>query len=274
MHRTAVIISTYNNPSYLKRVLDGYLLQSVMPDEVIIADDGSTEETAEMIQAHPLGLRIKLQHIWHEDTGFRLAAIRNRAVSSTDAGYLIFSDGDCVPDERFVEDHNQLRRSGCFVTGKRILVGQNASHTFERSDFRGLFRLWLSGELKGMHHLLHLPSLFWQSSALSGIRGCNLAMFRSDLMAVNGFNESFNGWGREDSELVLRLFNLGLKRIVPPCAALVFHLWHRENDRTSLAENDRILSEVRKSGTDWCSNGIIKGMKEAQAAGHVTSAIQ
>ena len=103
MISTSVIISTYNNPDYLKRVLDGYLQQSVMPDEVIIADDGSTEETARVILEHPLRLRAKMQHVWHEDEGFRLAAIRNKAVMSSTADYLIFSDGDCVPDQRFAD---------------------------------------------------------------------------------------------------------------------------------------------------------------------------
>ena len=262
MISTAVIISTYNNPDYLRHVLDGYLQQSVMPDEVIIADDGSTEETARVILEHPLRSRTKMQHVWHEDRGFRLAAIRNKAVMSTNSDYLIFSDGDCVPEQRFVEDHNKLRRNGHFVTGKRILIGPNASQTYNSTVLSGLFRLWLSGELKGVHHLIHLPRLFWQSSALGGIRGCNLAMFRTDLMAVNGYNESFNGWGREDSELVLRLFNRGLKRIVPPFAAIVFHLWHRENDRSLLAENDRILSDAHKTGAHWCQDGIVKDLEE------------
>ena len=96
---------------------------------------------------------------------------------------------------------------------------------------------------------------------MHGIKGCNMAFHMSDLLAVNGYNEDFTGWGREDSELAVRLYNLGLKRKEHPFLASCFHLWHEDNQRTRLVENDEILASAIASGTRWCLNGIINKNK-------------
>jgi glycosyltransferase involved in cell wall biosynthesis len=253
----AAIVSTYNSPEYLRRVLAGYREQSVYPDEMIVADDGSTDETADLVQEFARNTPFAVRHIWHEDLGFRLAEIRNRAVSAATADYLVFSDGDCIPHPRFIEDHGRALRVGCFVTGKRMLVGKSLSLSFAWNGIGGVLRSVIRGELTGAHHLLRMPRLTLARRGIGGLRGCNMGMFRSDLLAVNGFNEQITGWGREDSELVARLFAYGLTRLETPFSAIVFHLWHPENSRSSLSENDRLLDETISSGRYRCSCGIM-----------------
>jgi glycosyltransferase involved in cell wall biosynthesis len=254
----AVIVSTFNAPDYLRRVLEGYRAQSRYPDELIVADDGSTEETAQVVEEFAKDAPFIVRHVWHEDLGFRLAEIRNRAIAATTADYLIFSDGDCIPHPQFVEDHGRMMRKGSFVTGKRILVGQRLSESFRWQGGAIALLSCLKCEMSGCHHLLRLPWLVLSRQGNKGLRGCNMAVFHSDLLAVNGFNECITGWGREDSELVARLFAYGLTRREASFAAVVLHLWHPEFNRSSLAENDRLLAESLLSGNYRCPHGIVK----------------
>lgn len=254
----AVIISTYNSPEYLRRVLEGYRRQTRYPDELIVADDGSTNETADVVKAFSASAPFKVRHVWHEDTGFRLAAIRNCAIAAAVSEYLIFSDGDCIPHPNFVEDHGKALRKGCFMTGKRMLVGQKLSPSFSWSGLTAALTACLRGKLSGMHHLLRLPWLVIGRQGVHGLRGCNMAMFRADLLAINGFNEKITGWGREDSEIVARLFAYGLHRRETPFSAIVFHLWHPENSRYNLSANDKLLEDTITSGIYRCTNGIVK----------------
>jgi glycosyltransferase involved in cell wall biosynthesis len=254
----AVIVSTYNAPEYLRRVLEGYLAQSRYPDELIVADDGSTEETARVVAEFARQAPFVVRHVWHEDLGFRLAEIRNRAIASATTDYLLFTDGDCLPHPRFVEDHGRMMRQGSFVTGKRMLVGRELSQSFSWQGGAMALSCCLKGQLSGCHHLIRLPWLVLSRQGSKGLRGCNMAVYRADLLAVNGFNERITGWGREDSELVARLFAYGLTRREAPFAAVVLHLWHPENSRTSLAANDRLLEESLVSGQYRCPHGIVK----------------
>jgi glycosyltransferase involved in cell wall biosynthesis len=253
----AVIVSTYNSPEYLRRVLEGYRVQRRYPDELIVADDGSTEETGRLVKEFAGAAPFTVRHVWHEDHGFRLAEIRNRAIAAATADYLIFSDGDCIPHPRFVEDHGRALRKGWFVTGKRMLVGSQLSAAFAWQGTAAAIGSCLRGEMSGSHHLIRLPWLTMIKQGFKGLRGCNMAMFRVDLLAVNGFNQRITGWGREDSELVARLLAYGLKRRETPFSAMVFHLWHPENSRGSLAENDLLLRESIASGQFRCPSGIV-----------------
>lgn len=260
--KVSVIITTYNRPGALKRVVHGLLGQTRVPDEIVIADDGSSSETRDLIQTlMPLSGSCRMVHVWQEDQGFRAARARNLAIKETTGKYIISLDGDCIPGIHFVEDHLGLAKRGCFFQGKRILVEKEWAETFSFENTKQTLGLILAGmkhKISHIHHLLRLP--FWPASEntkLSGIKSCNMGFFREDLLAVNGFNQDFTGWGREDSELALRLFNLGLKRRGHPFRAICFHLWHEENDRARIEINEGLLKEQIKSRQIVCRNGII-----------------
>ncbi len=257
--RLAVVVPTYNRPHFLRRCLDGYLHQSVFPDEVVVADDGSGEETAALVAEIAAAAPFPVRHVWHEDRGFRAAAVRNRGVAATTADYLLFTDDDCVPAPRLVADHRAAAERGCFVQGHRVLVGPEATATFGYRDLTGvrLLALVARGELGNAKHCVRLPwPVVRRSRSLVGIRSCNLSLWRDDLLAVNGFNEAFEGWGKEDSELVVRLFHYGIARKDVRFQAAVFHLHHPEFDRGRLERNIRMLEEAQASGVARCERGV------------------
>jgi glycosyltransferase involved in cell wall biosynthesis len=255
----SVVVTTYNSPVYLGKVLEGYLDQTVFPCELIVADDGSTAETAEVVKAFQQRTPFTILHVWQEDLGFRAARIRNEAVRSSAGDYLVFSDGDCVPHRQFIQDHLRHREAGFFVQGKRMLVSQKSSPGFRSPRFGQLATMCLRRELSGCHHLLRLPGLAVRKNGLRGIKTCNLALSRADFLAVNGFNEEFTGWGREDAELVARLYKYGLRRKDPPFSALVYHLWHPENPRDDLDRNDLRLAEALSAPGYACRHGYHQG---------------
>lgn len=262
MERVSIIVTTYNRPRALAEVLGGLARQTHLADEVIVADDGSGEETANLIASLADRLPYPLMHVWHADKGFRAAKIRNAAINRSTGAYAVFLDGDCIPNRHFVEDHLRLAKTGCFFQGKRILVARSLSSAFgwvQVNDSWSLLKRFLAGGLGNAHHLIRLPWLpALVSPGLSGTRSCNLGVFRSDLAAVNGFNEAFEGWGREDSELVARLVKMGLKRRTHAFMAICFHLWHPPNSRQRLAENDNRLKKAIISDEYFTSRGLVK----------------
>ncbi|MDA8085250.1 MAG: glycosyltransferase family 2 protein [Nitrospiraceae bacterium] len=260
--KLSLIIVTYNKPVYLEKVLEAVRIQTERPDEVLIADDGSGPETGALIDEWRRSLPCPLLHVWHEDKGFRAAKIRNEAIKKSSGDYIVILDGDCVPERHFVSDHASLARKKFFFQGKRLLLGKRISGSFDPSMAARksyLFRLFLDGEIKNSHHLLRMSFLpAFRDGRLKGTRSCNMGFFRDDLIAVNGFNEDFTGWGREDSELVARLYRYGLKRETHPFMALCFHLWHEENDKSRLEINEKILSGVLAGRQYRCKNGITR----------------
>ncbi|OQY01280.1 MAG: glycosyl transferase family 2 [Desulfobacteraceae bacterium 4572_130] len=259
--KVSVIITSYNKPDYLKRVIHGLLLQTRIPNEIIVADDGSKEETSNLVQLFKKKCtNCKIVHVWQKDKGFRAARIRNLAIKKSKAEYLIFLDGDCIPEKHFVEDHIFFAKKGFFFQGKRILIEKQLSKTFTFKDTllkRKLFLSLLKGNISNGHHIIRLPFIpVMENTKISGTRTANLGVFKKDLYALNGFNEDFIGWGREDSELVARLYNFGLKRKQHLFKAICFHLWHKENNRNNLEKNDILLEKTLFLGEYKCANGL------------------
>jgi len=258
--KASVIVTTYNRPRALKKVLDALVCQTQLSHEIIIADDGSTPDTAKMLEPYLVRTDVKFNHVWQEDRGFRAAMIRNKAIVKSSGDYLLLLDGDCIPEKHFVADHMKMAEAGCFFQGKRVLVNQKIAERFDKRDMDSFFRLMAHAVTSGIsnsHHILRLP--FFPSCRVektSGIRSCNMGLFKKDVMAINGFNQEFTGWGREDSEFVIRLLRYGVKRKENPFQAICYHLWHQENPRHNLTQNDRILEKTTQSMDYYCESGL------------------
>lgn len=259
--KVSLIITTYNNPSALEKVAESALRQARCPDEVLIADDGSGEETASVVKAFAAKAAFPVIHVWQEDRGFRAAKIRNKAIGRSSGDYLILLDGDCVMNRHFVADHLELAEKGCFIQGKRIHVNKKAVASFAAGDVDSplaLLRMALTGKISNSHHLMRLPYYpGFKNRKLKGIKSCNMSVFKSDIVAVNGFNEDFEGWGNEDSELACRFFNFGLLKKVHPFMVVCFHLWHPTNKIVTHC-NKMLLSVAVSSGAYFCRNGLVK----------------
>jgi glycosyltransferase involved in cell wall biosynthesis len=262
----SVIVTTYNRPDALRAVLDGLAAQRDRSFEVIVADDGSTASTAELLKKLAPAFPMRLLHVWQEDLGFRAGAARNRAVEHASGDYLIFVDGDCVPRPSFVARHRRLSEPDWMVAGNRVLL----SESFTQLALAGgiplhllAYREWVRARMRGHVNrtlpLLPLPfgplrklaASHWQR-----IRTCNLGLWSSDFQRVGGFDESFEGWGYEDSDLAVRLLNAGVRRKDGGFATGVLHLWHREHDRRHEGRNWQLLQERIASGQIRAERGV------------------
>ena len=253
-----LVVNTFNQPDYLSRVLNAVSKQSSPPDEVLLADDGSADKTKMAFEQWRAVQLFRGEHLWQEHEGFRRARILNRAIAAARADYLVFLDGDTVPHPDFVADHRAAARPGFFVQGHRALIGAKAAAWFGQGHFsddrrRALFQ----GQMSGLKHSYRWPfALRKIKTRLRGIRGCNLAIWRADLVRVNGYNEAFIGWGREDSELAVRLMNSGVRRLDLRGRALCYHLWHPPVGRAELAGNDELLAKAILEKHTRCELGL------------------
>lgn len=251
----SIIISTYNHPDALELALLALAEQrfsnyskSKVEFEVIVADDGSTADTVALLAKLQPSLPYQLQHVWHEDAGFRLALIRNKAVAKARGDYLIFMDGDCIPRSSFVCNHTKLAEPSWFVAGNRILLSKDFATkvlavkllVHRWSNFDWLKAALLRKECNRFLPMLTIPLSFnrplsylrkMRTKKWRDARGCNLAMWKQDFLAVKGFDDSYEGWGYEDSDIIIRLLLHGVRRKDGNCAVPVIHLWHAEATR-------------------------------------------
>jgi len=238
----SVVMTTYNWPAALKAALRGLAAQTVQNFEVIVADDGSKDDTRILVENLAQQFPISLTHVWQEDLGFRASRARNLAILKARGNYLVFIDGDCIARPDFIARHQALASSQRFVAGNRLLLNQDLSrqaleqqlplHTWSFGEW---FRQYRQGNCNRLLPLLRLPLgplRYALPKRWQGAKGCNLGVWKTDLAAINGWEEKFQGWGYEDSDLVQRLIQLGIQGTLGHCALGVIHLWHSENDRS------------------------------------------
>jgi glycosyltransferase involved in cell wall biosynthesis len=256
--KLTLIITTYNWPESLLLVLNSIKHQNVPPDEVIIADDGSNDSTKDLIISFKQNCDLKIIHSWQEDIGFRVSKSRNKAIKKASGDYIILIDGDSILHPNFVKDHIKNAEQGFFVQGSRALLSKNQTKIalIEKKINFSFFTPQLKNRKNSIYSRL-LSTLFSNKKThLLGIKSCNMGFYRQDCLKINGFNNEFEGWGREDSEFIVRLINSGVKRKNVRFNALQFHLWHNENSRINFKKNDEMLNDAIRKQIYWCENGI------------------
>lgn len=262
MHNPSLtlIVATYNWPEALELCLKSILQQTIMPDEVIIADDGSTDATKSIITQYQQQFKVPLIHVWQEDTGFQLSKIRNKAIAKAEMEYIVQIDGDLILEQHFIEDHLSFNRAGAFVSGTRVQMSPPLSKALINEN-----KIDVSIFSKGVTNFsngLRIPALRrflaerYKSGDITYVRGCNMAFWKADLLKVNGYNEAIVGWGREDSELAVRLSNSGVKKRILKFGAVTFHIYHPEAQRQQLTANDSILKNTITNHTKTCKFGL------------------
>lgn len=256
--RVTLVVTTYNWPAALDLTLQSVARQSMAPAEIIVADDGSGPETEAVVARWQERLPTPLLHVWQADEGFRLARSRNRAIAAARGDYVIIVDGDMVLHRHFIADHVRAARHGCFIQGVRLLTGAEAAR---RMLDRGQLDLgFFAPDIKRRRHTVRNRLLsrlvFRERTGQRAIRGCNQAYWKSDLVRVNGFNEAFVGWGREDNEIAARLYNAGISRRNLKFQALAIHLHHPLRHAQVGERNDGILRSTIEEGKAWCPIGL------------------
>ena len=262
----SLIVTTYNREDALEAVLSALSRQDDRGFEVVVADDGSGPATATVVERWRSKIGVPLIHVWQVDRGFRAAEVRNRAILACGGDYCVFLDGDCIAPPDFVATHRKLAERGWFVTGNRVLLSPTLTTAVLREGLRPetwSVRRWTAQRLRGgvnrLAGVLRLPLGLLRKlgpARWRGARSCNLAVWRADLEQVDGFDASFSGWGREDSDLLIRLLHCGVRRKDGRFATGVIHLWHPEADRAQLAANDVRLDAVLQSVRTRAQRGL------------------
>ena len=258
--KATLFVTTYEMPRPLELVcaaLDG---QSTKRFEVIFCDDGSGEGTRDVIEDFKNRAAIQVHHLWQEHRGFRKCRILNEGLRRSRGDLLIFLDGDCVPHRDFVRDHMDLQEPGFYCAGRRVELGPKVSQQLDPHKVRqGYFTrpsgvmLWslIKGDSTRIQRAIRVPWDFVRSllrmNRIDDLVGCNYSVTREDLLAINGFDEEYEGYGREDTDVEIRLQNLGLRIKSLKGKALQFHVWHPRREFTSA--NEARLKETRDSSS-------------------------
>lgn len=255
--KTTLIVTTYNWERALQTTLESVKWQNELPHEVIVADDGSGIATKQLLDEMRSTFPVPLLHCWQEDRGFRAAMARNRAIAQASGEYIIIIDGDMVLSKTFIESHKRAARVGWFVQGGRVKTDKDCGKKIMESNcLPTFFTKGLSNRKNCIESPFLAKWLSYERNNDHATRSCNMAFWRADAIQVNGFNQDFIGWGREDSEFVIRMLNAGKKRLYLKFAGIAFHLYHLENSREMLAKNDTIYRQAIEKKLSRCNNGL------------------
>jgi len=256
----SLVITTYNWKEALELVLLSVLKQTVLPNEIIIADDGSGDDTKKLINNFKSTTNLNIIHSWQEDDGFRASSSRNKGIAKASGEYIVLIDGDMILHEDFIKDHLFFASKSHFVQGSRVLLTQQKTKDIllNKTVEFSFFDQGLQNRKNRIKFNLLTKMFSKANKNLKGIKTCNMAFFKKDCLSVNGFNEDFVGWGREDSEFAVRLLNNQILRKNIKFSAIAYHIFHDENSREMLEVNDKILDNAKNNNLITCVNGINK----------------
>ena len=268
--KTSLIISTYNQPEFLRLAILSAWEQTYLPDEIVIADDGSREETAELVRELKKTSRVPITHVWQPDDGYRLMLSLNNAVAVSTNEYLIFLDGDCYLNKYFVEDHLSYAEKGYFVCGRRVNIRENRKKFILRTGNRRItFFSWGTGKKFHAIRSHRLAKLHLKGGLLhkkGGMAGANFAAWRTDFEKVNGFNERLAGYSGCDYELACRFDDAGIPMKKMVHLGIAYHFdhpltkrvrWDSENN-----EVEKMMTLVREEDKQRCRIGLNRAIAE------------
>ena len=259
--KVSLLISTYNWKEALKCSLNSAFEQTVLPMEVVIADDGSDVQTREVIDELKKFTSIPVKHVWHEDNGFRRCEIMNKGVAECQGDYIIQIDGDCVIEKHFIEDHIRIAEKNHFVCGSRVLLPPDVTGRILNGRIKSpsIFNLPMGFALNSLRikFLQHFMAKRYARSIVH-MRGCNMAYWKKDFISVNGYNEDLTQWGHEDSEFAYRLHFKGVEKKSLKMGGVLYHLYHKTADKSNEAVHWAAIDHVKENKLNWTKNGIDK----------------
>lgn len=260
------VINTYENPRALDAIIERLVKGTRAPGEIVVADDGSGAGTKGVIDAWRARAKFPVRHAWQEKKGYRRSRILNLAIAQSTGDYIVFMDGDCLPGARFVEDHLKAAEQGCFVQGRRAYVRESEVEDVLEGR-RSLAGAFFRGKMHGVAKGIRLPvPVVMRDQDLHKTIGCNLAVWRDDLVAINGYDEAYEGWGAEDSDLVARLYHLGRQRKRLYGRAVMYHLDHPRLARTHYADNRETLELTLSEKRVRCEKGLAHHLETSGSA--------
>lgn len=260
----SLLISTYNWKEALALCVRSVLRQTVRPAEIVIADDGSRDDTRATIDALRRETDIPIVHVWQEDRGFRLSEIRNKAIMRASSPYIIQVDGDVILEKHFIADHIEMAETGYFVCGSRVGLTPKVTARLLQMEIKSeprFYQLPIGYMLNSFRsrRLRNYLAKRFAPEDVTRLRGCNMAFWKEDLLRVNGYNEDLTMWGQEDNEIAYRLIFSGVKKKYLKAGGVEYHLYHKAASKANLEYHARVVEEAVSERRTWCTNGIVKG---------------
>ncbi|UFH54476.1 glycosyltransferase family 2 protein [Spirosoma sp. KNUC1025] len=274
----SVLVATYNRPVALERCLISLFQQSLLPLEIIICDDGSAEPTRQLIERMEPLSPVPMLHIWQPDDGFQLARIRNMGMAAAKGDYIIQIDGDVILHHHFVRDHMHHARPGFFFSGtqyhltpaitQRLIdertlslkdaMREASQHQSPPTSFKEALQQsrWNWGRTRILPLQKLVARFYHWETHYQYVSGCSMAFWRNDLIRVNGYDEQFTGWGWEDTDIALRLMNLGLKLRFIRFGAIQYHLYHPQASRGLEHTNQARAMQTIQQKLTACAYGM------------------
>ncbi|GAA4816808.1 glycosyltransferase family 2 protein [Litoribaculum gwangyangense] len=256
--KCSLVTPTYNWPEALELLLLSIKNQTYLPNEVIIADDGSKKETEHLIKRFQNDFPVPLHHVWHEDNKNQKPAIMNKAIAMAKYDYIIEIDGDIIMHKDFVKDHIKMAKKNTFLYGSRVNIQEK--HLDDLFYNKQITFNFFSKGIKKRGRTLHIPflsKLYKEENTRSPkLRGCNMSFWKDDFIKVNGFNENLIGWGIDDSEMIQRLLNIGVKGKRLKFAGLAYHIYHKEQDKSHININEIIERETTEKKITFIEKGV------------------
>lgn len=259
----SLIISTYNRPDALRLCLLSAIGQSCLPSEIIIGDDGSKDETENIVAEIQAISPIPIVHVWQEDNGFRLAKMRNKCVAVSESEYIIECDGDVILHHHFVRDHVSMAKRGHYLKGGRTNLGKSLTYKLCAIGEKANINFFTNGIEAKRENSLYLPVIarilapYYRRHKESAL-GCNMSFFKSDYIALNGYDEYYEGWDGEDGDFGRRMQRYGLKKLHLKFAGIVFHLWHEDKFMYNKERNCQYSIRPDEQQPIRCKDGVSK----------------
>lgn len=258
MNESTVVLSTYNWKEALELVLISLLRQTVQPSEIIIADDGSTDDTRQLIDQIRTTTKIPIIHVWHEDVGNRKSMVMNKAIAKATTAYILCMDGDVIAHPMWVEDHLSMAEKGMYLYGSRVNIQASLLDSLFKNK-KVNFNFFSPG-IKKRARTIHSRFLAKRekphTNYSSKMRGCNFSFWKEDFIRVNGYNEDFTGWGREDSDLAYRFHHAGLRAKRLKFCAIVYHIYHSEQSKEFFQKNNELQENTIREKISVIKKGI------------------
>lgn len=265
--QASLFVSTYEMPHHLSLVLAALARQTFKDFEILICDDGSGEETKKIIEGFIKTSPIPVRHFWQKHDGFRKCRILNQAAREARGEIFVFLDGDCVPHKDYIGDHVRQQEEGFYLAGRRVELGKKLSLQLTPEQISAGYFDWprpslilsaFRGDTENLQRSFRVASnsvrKLFKMNRVVDLKGCNYSIPRTALEAINGFDENYEGYGREDTDAELRLQNLGLKIKSMKGLAIQFHVWHPRREFTPA--NDNRLDELKRSGRIKALKGL------------------
>ena len=266
--KTSVIFTTYNSPAWLEKVLWGFFAQTHKDFEIIVADDGSRDETRELIERLSKEAPVPVRHVWQPDDGFQKSRILNKAIAASTGDYLIFTDGDCIPRADFVAEHLRHAEDHCYLSGGYFKLPLDISKAITRDDVisqRVFSPDWLRengmtmSAIKALKLTIHgaIGDVLNHLPVKASWNGHNSSCYKKWAIAVNGFDENMQ-YGGQDAEFGRRLRHSGIRAKRIRYSTICVHLEHGHGYVTPemKANSARIRENTKKHRLTWTAVGL------------------